>query len=154
MKKFYKLEKDRNELEKRTGKASYRTIIDRFFDNMILCNNILEVDPDLFCNIEVGDICEYRDNNGDYYTREQYENDTTGEIYNEQVEIYQCFLTDINYYDIEYLKELAENNNDNSIILAYSEKLEMYVLLVTHFGTGWDYVPTNIQLTEDFKETY
>lgn len=153
MKKFYKLMKDRNEEEKRTGKASYRTIVDRFFDSMLLCNNILEVDPELLYNIEMGDVRYYVDNEGNYRTREEYENDTTGNIYEEYEDIYQYFLTDINYYGVEYLKELAEDNEDNSIILAYSEKLELYVLLVTHFGTSWDYIPTNIELTEEYKES-
>ena len=153
MKKFYKLMKDRNEEEKRTGKASYRTIVDRYFDSMLLCNNIPEIDPDIWCNIEVGEIYDYMDSDGNYYTREEYENDTTGDIYEEQSDIYQYFLTDINYYGVEHLKELLKDNNDNSIILAWSEKLELYVLLVTHFGTSWDYIPTNIELTEDYKES-
>lgn len=153
MKKFYKLMKDRNEEEKRTGKASYGTIIDRYFNSMLLCNNIPEIDPDIFHNIKVGDICDYIDSEGNYHTREEYENDTTGEIYEEYADIYQFFLTDINYYGLQHLKELAEDNNDNSIILAWSEKLKMYVLLVTHAGTGWSYVPTNIALTEDYKES-
>ena len=153
MKKFYKLMKDRNEEVKRTGKASYRTIVERFFDSMLLCNNIPQIDPDIWNNIEIGDICDYIDSEGNYHTKEEYENDTTGDIYEQYADIYQYFLTDINYYGVEYLKQLAEDNNDNSIILAYSEKLELYVLLVTHFGISWDCVQTNIKLTEDYKES-
>ena len=34
----------------------------------------------------------------------------------------------------------------------YSEKLDVYVLDVTHFGTGWDYVLTDLEPTTDYKE--
>lgn len=152
MKKFYKLMEDRNEEEKRTGKASYKSIIDRYFNNMLLCNNILEIDDELLYNIELGSIYDYLDNEGNYRTHEEYENDETGEIYEECCDIYQYFLTDLNYYDVEHLRNLVENDEESPIILAYSNKLDMYVLLVTHFGTGWDYVQTSIELTENFDE--
>lgn len=154
MKKLYLLEKDRNEEEKRTGKASYQTIAKRFFRDMILCNNIVNVDEDLLYNIELGDIEEYYDYDGNERTKEEYEKDEKGDIYSQFVDIYQYYLLNINGYDVDYLKELAEDNNDNSIIIAYSNKLDCYVLLVTHFGTGWSYVPTNIALTSNIDESF
>ena len=34
-------------------------------------------------------------------------------------------------------------------IIYYNEKLDMYVWGVTHWGTSWDYVLTNIRISED-----
>ena len=131
MKKFYKLEKDRNTEEKRTGKASYRSIIERYFTDLVLCNDIVNVD------YELEDIIgkQYDEENQEYY------------------DIYQYFIVNINDYDIKALRELEQENNDDSILLMYSNILNVYILGVTHYGTSWDYVPTSIKLTEDLKET-
>lgn len=122
---IYKEIEKRNEIEKQTGKASYSTLVDRFVDNLVLCNNILELDEFLFDNIVVGKI-------------------------GEDTEIYQAYIIDIANYNIEYLQENLENTND--IIIAYSELLDCYVLLVDHFGTSWDYVYTDIELTDNLDE--
>lgn len=122
--KIYKKIEDRNDMEKK-GYASYRTLVHRFIDNLVLCNNILELDEFLFDNIVVGEI-------------------------GEDTEIYQAYIIDIANYNIEYLQENLENTND--IIIAYSDMLDCYVLLVDHFGTSWDYVPTDIKLTDNLDE--
>lgn len=122
--KIYKKIEDRNDMEKK-GYASYRTLVHRFIDNLVLCNNILELDEFLFDNIVVGEI-------------------------GEDTEIYQAYIIDIANYNIEYLQENLENTND--IIIAYSNMLDCYVLLVDHFGTSWDYVSTDIKLTDNLDE--
>ena len=38
------------------------------------------------------------------------------------------------------------------VVIAWSEKLEEYVLMVDHFGTSWDYVLTNIEYTTNYEE--
>ena len=91
----------------------------------MLCNNILELDEFLFDNIVVGKI-------------------------GEDTEIYQAYIIDIANYDIEYLQENLENTND--IIISYSNMLDCYVLLVDHFGSGWDYVSTDVKLTDSIEE--
>lgn len=122
--KIYKKIEKRNEMEK-NGYASYRTLVNRFVDNLVLCNNILNLDEFLFDNIVIGEISE-------------------------NTEIYQAYIIDIANYNIKYLQENLENTND--IIIAYSDMLDCYVLLVDHFGTSWDYVPTDIKLTDDLDE--
>lgn len=122
---IYKEMEKRNEIEKQTGKASYSTLINRFIDNIILCNNILTTDYSLFDNIVVGEI-------------------------GEDTEIYQAYIIDIANYNIEYLQENLENTND--IIIAYSDMLDCFVLLVDHFGTSWDYMSTDIKLTDNLDE--
>ena len=49
------------------------------------------------------------------------------------------------------LKKLQELNCDD-LIIAWSETLEEYVLMVTHFGTSWDYVLTDIEPTTILEE--
>lgn len=50
-------------------------------------------------------------------------------------EIYQYFLTDCSEADVIFLE------NTFNLKFAHSEKLDLYVLCVDHFGTSWDYVP-------------
>lgn len=60
------------------------------------------------------------------------------ELENEQeeyVEIYQYYIVDDN--GAELLQEINE-------IVFYCEELDLYIWGVTHWGTSWDYVLTNI----------
>jgi hypothetical protein len=80
---------------------------------LILCNNLPEVFPEMWDYIE----------NGDYYDEE---NDT-------YTDIFQYYIIDSQ--TAEDLKEHTDN------IVFYIEKLDLYALGVTHWGTSWDYVP-------------
>ena len=64
-----------------------------------------------------------------------------GELFDEddnEREIFQYFIIDDNGADIlkDYTNEIVMYNND----------LGLYVWGVTHFGTSWDYVLTDIEL--------
>lgn len=65
----------------------------------------------------------------------------SGSDYDEETEsyedIYQYYIVSDN--GAEILKEAGE-------IVYYNEKLDMYVWGVTHYGTSWDYVLTDIKL--------
>lgn len=50
-------------------------------------------------------------------------------------EIYQWYLSDCTKSDVEALV-----NYFPDLIFSYSEKLDLYVLCVDHWGTSWDYV--------------
>lgn len=52
--------------------------------------------------------------------------------------IYQDYI--ISERGCEFLKEYTDE------IVFYNEKLDMYVWGITHFGTAWDYVLTDIKL--------
>lgn len=54
-------------------------------------------------------------------------------------EIYQYYIVSDN--GAELLKEINE-------IVFYNEELDMYVWGVTHWGTSWDYVLTDIEIRE------
>ena len=41
---------------------------------------------------------------------------------------------------------------NDELIIAYSEVLDNFVLLVDHLGTSWDYVLTDIEFTDDYQK--
>lgn len=55
-------------------------------------------------------------------------------------EIFQYFIVDFN--GAEILQEAEE-------IVYYNEELNLYIWGVTHYGTSWDYVSTNIKIDLD-----
>lgn len=136
--KIYKPREQWAEYEKKYNKASYRTVCERYIGDMVLCNDIPKVLSEL----------------GEYLEEEM----VCGSLYDEEndqyVDIYQYFICNLNGCTEEDLQELEKNNNDNSILLAYSEKLGVYILMVDHWGTGWDYVMTDIELTDNLDEIF
>ncbi len=123
MKRFYISDKNMlNEEELRTGKVSYNRIIDRYVDNLVLCNNIEKIDNSIWENIQ-----------GIDFNKE------------EEIEIYQYYLCNLSNFERELLEEYG-------IILSYSDLLDVDVLCVEHYDTSWDYVMTNVEWTENYKE--
>ena len=65
-----------------------------------------------------------------------------GDIYDEETDeyydIYQYYIITDRAYNF-----LAEHTDE---IVFYNEKLDMYLWGITHFGTAWDYVLTDIPL--------
>lgn len=96
-----------------------------FFPNssLLLCNDIVKVDYDLYDNLESGELWHYYDAEGNEVEEDDdYESE-------EAVDIYQYYLIDDRTaYSLQY--------HTDEIIL-YSEMLNLYVLGVTHFGTMW-----------------
>ena len=109
------------ELER--GFASYRTLVEYFIGDIVLCNNIAEIDSSVYDNIHNG-----------------YDEETE-----EYVDIFQYFLCNINDYDREFLINAG-------FVLSYSDLLDCNVLCVDHFGTSWDYVLTNVKLFDSYEE--
>lgn len=129
MLKKYVLESKLNEYEREHKRISYKTLCDFLFYDMVLCNNILNVDENLLDNQEIGSL--YDEETEDYD------------------EVYQWYIVNADSWAIEKLKEL----DFNGIQLFYSDVLENYILGVTHWGTSWDYVLTDIGYTEDLDES-
>lgn len=125
MKKYINNINELNEEEKRTGKISYRRLIDRISDTIFLFNKAPEL-----ANYDFEFVC-----GSDY----DEEND-------EHIDIYQYYLIDL-YVDKETLQELSSD-----LIIAWSETLQNYVLFVDHLGTSWDYVMTDIAYTTNYNE--
>lgn len=108
--------------EKERGKASYKTIVNQFIGDIVLCNNIADVDPSVWDNME------------------NVEDD--GESY---LDIFQYFLCDVGQYDKEFCRKCG-------LIFSYSDLLELDVLCVDHLGTSWDYVLTNAKLFDNWED--
>lgn len=142
------------------GKASYKRVVDKFIgDNMVLCNNIINVDEDLLWNRECGfdDYDELYKNKLEELKEENKEELENGEISIEELEeqardyaeeeqdnleFYQYFIIDISNWDLEYLKECGQK----TLQICYSAILDCYVLCVGHCGTSWDYVGSDFEL--------
>ena len=134
---YTKVENVYDELKGKTVRCNYAQL---FHDNdsLLLCNEIVNVDECLFDNIEGGELYDYYDKDGNEITREEYdelgwENDAVEQMR----DIYQYYLIN------ESLADMLIRHTDN--IVLYSDKLNLYVLGVTHFGTGWSCV------AEDFR---
>lgn len=101
------------------GYLNYYTLAKTF--DTVLCNNIVNIDEYLFDNVI----------NGNLYYQEEFE---------EMKEIYQFYIID------DYGKEILENYT-NEIIL-YSDLIDCYIWGVTHFGTPWTSVFTDIKIKQ------
>ena len=101
-------------------RLDYRAMVQAFTDDCLILNNEIIKHVDDF----------YLENGSDY-------DDETGNF----EDIFQYFIIDGNS------AENFERFTDE--IIYYSEKLDMYLLGVTHWGTGWDYVLTDYEIKED-----
>lgn len=99
------------------GYMDYRTLASAF--DMVLNNEIIGKTLDIgYWDIVNG--CDYDEENDEY------------------MDIYQYYIISDNGYDI--LSDLTDE------IVFYNETLDMYVWGITHYGTSWDYVLTDIKL--------
>lgn len=123
------------------GYVDYACLASTF--NHVLCNNIAEVDPYYFENIASG--CPYRYFNretNDFVDEEKYNDmsdDERGDVDEELVEVYQYYI--VEDMAVNILREAGE-------LVYYSDKLDCFIWGVTHYGTSWDYVLTNIKLKD------
>lgn len=124
--KFYCNLEDLNEEEKRRNRISYSRLIERI-GRVWLFNKAPELSNYDF----------------DYEVGSDYDEET-----DEYDEIYQYYLIDTDDYTLQKLNEI----NCKDVIIAYSETLEEYVLMVTHCGTSWDYVMTEFEPTDNLDE--
>ena len=105
------------------GNLSYATLCKLCFTDMILCNDIDKIeDYSIWDNMEFD---REEDENGDF----------------DYPEIYQWFIVETNDYFFEKYKD--------NFIMTYSDKLNLWVLCVDHFGTGWSSVATDVKITEE-----
>lgn len=96
--------------------TNYKVATSWLGNSLILCNEIVNIDESIYENCRF-DIFE-----------------------DESKEIYQWFLTDCSLEQVEYLEEHF------GLLFTYSEKLDLFVLCVDHWGTCWDYVSCETDL--------
>lgn len=115
-----KIERDFNN-EFLYGNLSFSTLCDLCFTDMVLCNDIQNIeDYSIYDNME--------------YERNEDDED-------EYPEIYQWFIVEPDDYWFEQYK--------NNFVITYSDKLNVWILCVTHFGTSWDYVATDVKIIDE-----
>lgn len=116
-----------SEYGQKNGYVDYRTLAKTFNAvlNNEICAKLWKVDRYTYS-------CEYMN---DFEV-------VNGEVVDEEtedyVEIFQYYIIDDNGADI-----LMRETNE---IVFYSEDLDMYLWGVTHYGTSWDYVLTDIKI--------
>lgn len=131
----------------KNNRVDYRALAQCF--DAILCNDVTK----LFYNniageynepeIENGSYIYYENDDGDVISESEYYDldDEQQEQYSEhQNEIYQYYI--IGDGGARLLKEYTDE------IVYYIPVLNIYVWGVTHYGTGWDYVLTDIKIDE------
>lgn len=105
--------------------VNYATLCNFIFTDMILCNNIVNNYEDW--ELELGD--DYDEENGEY------------------LEFYQYFIVDYDSWRLDQYKEyLKDTKKESDITIWYDNKLDIYILGVSHWGTSWRYVPTEIEV--------
>ena len=125
------------------GYVDYRTLAQAF--DAVLNNEVLSKTSSIgYWEPVGGSEYYYEDDNGNIIQQEEYdelsgeEQDKYSECYHE---VFQWFIVDDNGARI--LQELTDE------VLYYNEELDMYLWGVTHYGTSWDYVLTNIKVQLD-----
>lgn len=132
------------------NRVDYRALAKSF--DAVLCNDITKlfystingeyIEPE----IVNGDSIYYENNNGDILSMFEYdklEPEQQDEYIEKENEIFQYYIIDNAGYRI-----LTEDTDE---IVFYIEKLDLAIWGVTHYGTSWDYVLTNIKIEDDKK---
>lgn len=119
------------------GYVDYRTLAEVVGD-CVLCNAMEKrsLEP------VSGEMFRYYDIDNGYkeVTREEAEELNMCCVEEEPIDIYQWYIIS------DYGAEILMRETDE--IVFYDEELEVYVWAVTHCGTSWDYVLTDIELKE------
>ena len=123
---FYGVEITEEEIQ--NGYINYRTLAKSF--DAILCNDITKL---FFTEI-----------NGTYQEAELYNGTDYDEEEDYYYDIFQYYIIDNNGVDI------LETNTDE--IIYYLPELDIYIWGVTHFGTPWNGVNTNIKINLEGKQ--
>ena len=111
-------------------RTNYQVATSWLNNALILCNDITEIDNSVYenqrfsnwINWETGEECDADDEKAT------------------EVDIYQWYLTDCTEDAVKFLEKHF------GLLFTYSDLLDLYVLCVDHFGTGWEYVEVETDL--------
>jgi hypothetical protein len=123
------------------GYLDYRTLAQAF--DAVLANEIMAKTWETcgYWELENGNEQYYLNENGDYITQEEFEENGG---YEEYREVYQYYI--ISDQGARILKDYTNE------LIWYNGELDLYVWGVTHWGTSWDYVLTDIKLNCGYGE--
>ena len=125
------------------GRVDYATLAKAF--DAVLNNDIMNLTYDIGSWEQVSGIIDNTDEIEELEEKrdeleEENENNPSQIIeneINEYQEVFQWFIVDD--WGARLLQDIDE-------VVYYNEKLDMYLWGVTHYGTSWDYVLTNIKI--------
>ena len=109
-------------------------------EHLILNNTIINIEGDYWETLSGSDK-RYYNNNGDEISEDEYFNHDEYDGNYDYIDIYQFYI--IPEYAAEFLMEYTNE------IIYYNSKLDIHLWGITHYGTSWDYVLTNIKIEED-----
>lgn len=137
---------------KKYGYVDYRTLAKSF--DAVMNNDIMQKTANIGYWESVGANEEYYEYNGNEYSYNEL--DELRDEYDEESEEYEAIseaLDNPYYHDIFQYYIVSDNGaeilQEAGEIVFYNEALDMYVWGVTHYGTSWDYVLTNIKIEKD-----
>lgn len=138
------------------GRVDYATLAKAF--DAVLNNNIMSLTYDIGSWKQVSGII---DNTDEIKELEEKRDELEEENENSPSQILENEINEINE-QIEQLEKEQDNDNEASRFIVddwgarllqdigevvyYNEKLDMYLWGVTHYGTSWDHVLTNITI--------
>lgn len=129
-------DKELKERELKNGFITYRTLAD-YVGDMVLCNNMQDRMYETM-ELESGEDREFFDSDYNEIDRETYEKmeENGEEVHEQPIDIYQYYI--ISGSGADFLQNFSNE------IVYYDSELDIYVWGITHFGTSWDYVFTDI----------
>ena len=137
-------------------RVDYRTLASAF--DAVLNNDIMQKTADIgYWDIYSGNE-EYYEYNGNAYSWDELDEmrdelDEEAENYDEMYDEISEAMDNPYYHDIFQYYIVSDNGAEilaeAGEIVFYNEELDIYVWGVTHYGTAWDYVLTNIEITEE-----
>lgn len=123
----------KNYIGEEKDNISYGDLTSFIFEDMILCNNIVKYNGN--------------GSNWDLELGEEYDEETG------YIDIYQYYIVDVDTWRLGKYKEyLQETNKPSDLILWYDNELDIYILGVSHCGSSWSYVPTNIEINKQEED--
>ena len=122
------------------GYVDYKTLSE-IMGNCILNNEIIKYEVDNWEVVNGSDIKYYDSKADDYVEESEIEN--WDDIEEKYVDIFQYYIID------NWGVEILSNYTDE--IIFYNEKLDVYLWGITHWGTSWDYVLTDIKIENKVK---
>ena len=117
------------------GYVDYKTLSD-IVGNHILNNEIIKYEVDNWEVVNGSDIKYYDCKADDYVEESEIEN--WDDIEEKYIDIFQYYIID------NWGVEILSNYTDE--IIFYNDKLDIYLWGITHYGTSWDYVLTDIKI--------
>ena len=127
-----------NDYERERGYVSWSTMMTARKTDLVLFNELVKLDS--FYDMQP--FCEdlLQEKYDSYLSELDPDERELEDIYDYQLDHLDAFQ----YYAISL--PTARILTDFNIITFYNDELDLYILPVNHYGTGWDYVLTDIKI--------